>query len=73
MGQIYRFLGLTVGCIVHDLDDEQRKAQYACDITYGTNNELGFDYLRDNMKMQHARRWCSAALISRSSTKWTRS
>ncbi len=51
MGAIYKFLGLTVGCIVHDLDDEQRKAAYACDVTYGTNNELGFDYLRDNMKM----------------------
>jgi len=51
MGEIYRFLGLTVGCIVHELDDAQRRAQYACDVTYGTNNELGFDYLRDNMKM----------------------
>ncbi len=51
MGQVYRFLGLTVGVIVHDLDDAQRHAQYACDVTYGTNNELGFDYLRDNMKM----------------------
>ncbi len=51
MGNVYRFLGLTVGCIVHDLDDEQRKMAYACDVTYGTNNELGFDYLRDNMKM----------------------
>ena len=50
MGQIYRFLGLTVGCIVHGLDDEERKAAYAADITYGTNNEFGFDYLRDNMK-----------------------
>src|SRR6187200_148898 len=50
MGQIYTFLGLTVGVIVHELDDEQRKAAYACDVTYGTNNELGFDYLRDNMK-----------------------
>ncbi len=50
MGKLYRFLGLTVGCIVHDLDDEERKAAYACDITYGTNNEYGFDYLRDNMK-----------------------
>ncbi|HTZ01277.1 MAG TPA: preprotein translocase subunit SecA [Xanthobacteraceae bacterium] len=50
MGQIYRFLGLTVGVIVHGLDDEQRKKQYDCDVTYGTNNELGFDYLRDNMK-----------------------
>ncbi|HEY1838544.1 MAG TPA: DEAD/DEAH box helicase, partial [Rhizomicrobium sp.] len=50
MGQIYRFLGLTVGCIVHGLDDDQRKQAYACDVTYGTNNEFGFDYLRDNMK-----------------------
>jgi preprotein translocase subunit SecA len=50
MGQIYKFLGLTVGVIVHGLDDEQRKKAYDCDVTYGTNNELGFDYLRDNMK-----------------------
>ena len=50
MGQIYNFLGLTVGVIVHGLDDAQRKAAYDCDITYGTNNEYGFDYLRDNMK-----------------------
>ncbi len=50
MGQIYKFLGLTVGVIVHGLDDAERKNQYACDVTYGTNNELGFDYLRDNMK-----------------------
>jgi preprotein translocase subunit SecA len=50
MGRVYNFLGLTVGCIVHGLDDSERRAQYACDVTYGTNNELGFDYLRDNMK-----------------------
>lgn len=50
MGQIYSFLGLTTGVIVHGLDDSERKAAYACDITYGTNNEYGFDYLRDNMK-----------------------
>jgi preprotein translocase subunit SecA len=50
MGQIYRFLGLTVGVIVHGLTDDERRAAYACDITYGTNNEFGFDYLRDNMK-----------------------
>ncbi len=50
MGKIYEFLGLTVGVIVHDLDDNQRRAAYAADITYGTNNEFGFDYLRDNMK-----------------------
>ena len=49
MGQIYRFLGMTVGCITHEMNPEQRKAAYHCDITYGTNNELGFDYLRDNM------------------------
>ena len=50
MGQLYRFLGLSVGVIVHDLDDKQRKEAYAADVTYGTNNEFGFDYLRDNMK-----------------------
>ena len=50
MGQVHRFLGLTVDCIVHGLTDEQRKSAYNCDITYGTNNEFGFDYLRDNMK-----------------------
>jgi preprotein translocase subunit SecA len=50
MGQVYEFLGLTTGVIVHGLDDAQRKAAYDCDVTYGTNNELGFDYLRDNMK-----------------------
>src|ERR1700735_239151 len=50
MGQIYKFLGLSVGVIVHGLDDAERKKQYDCDVTYGTNNELGFDYLRDNMK-----------------------
>ncbi len=52
MGQVYKFLGLTVGVIVHDMSDEERNAAYACDVTYGTNNELGFDYLRDNMKMR---------------------
>ena len=50
MGKIYRFLGLSVGVIQHEMDDEQRKQAYACDVTYGTNNEFGFDYLRDNMK-----------------------
>ena len=52
MGKIYGFLGLTVGVIVHDLDDRERRAAYAADITYGTNNEFGFDYLRDNMKFE---------------------
>src|SRR6201991_2257386 len=55
MGQIYNFLGLSVGVIVHGLDDSERKAAYACDITYGTNNEYGFDYLRDNMKYSTAK------------------
>ncbi len=50
MGQIYRFLGLTVGCIQNDMDDFERQTAYAADVTYGTNNEFGFDYLRDNMK-----------------------
>ena len=54
MGKIYEFLGLTVGVIVHDLDDNQRRQAYAADITYGTNNEFGFDYLRDNMKFEIA-------------------
>ncbi len=54
MGPIYRLLGLSVGVIVHDLDDAERRLAYACDITYGTNNEFGFDYLRDNMKFELA-------------------
>jgi preprotein translocase subunit SecA len=52
MGRLYKFMGLTVGLVVHGLDDEERKAAYGCDITYGTNNEFGFDYLRDNMKFR---------------------
>src|SRR6202046_3480320 len=52
MGQVYRFLGLTVGCIVNGLDDNERREAYAADVTYGTNNEFGFDYLRDNMKFE---------------------
>jgi len=50
MGQIYNFLGMSVGCITNEMDDENRKKNYECDVTYGTNNEFGFDYLRDNMK-----------------------
>ena len=53
MGHIYNFLGLSVGSILHGLDDEERKAAYGCDIAYGTNNEFGFDYLRDNMKFDY--------------------
>lgn len=52
MGKVYRFLGLNVGCIVHGLDDRERKQAYDADVTYGTNNEFGFDYLRDNMKFR---------------------
>jgi preprotein translocase subunit SecA len=51
MGNVYKFLGLTVGSILHEMDDDQRRDAYNCDVTYGTNNEFGFDYLRDNMKM----------------------
>src|SRR5256712_7844471 len=54
MGQIHRFLGLEVGCIQNDMDDFERQSAYAADITYGTNNEFGFDYLRDNMKFDLA-------------------
>ena len=66
MGKIYRFLGLTVGCIVHELDNDARRAAYACDITYGTNNEFGFDYLRDNMvvyKEQMVQRALNYAIV----------
>ena len=52
MGKVYGFLGLTTACVVHGLDDPERQAAYACDVTYGTNNEFGFDYLRDNMKFR---------------------
>src|SRR5215471_8036201 len=52
MGRIYRFLGMSVGVIQHELNDAQRQVAYACDVTYGTNNEFGFDYLRDNMKFE---------------------
>ena len=54
MGQVYRFLGLTTGSIIHDMDDDARREAYAADVTYGTNNEFGFDYLRDNMKFDLA-------------------
>src|ERR1051326_9095541 len=54
MGKLYRFLGLSVGVIIHDLDDDERREAYGADVTYGTNNEFGFDYLRDNMKFNLA-------------------
>ena len=66
MGKVYRFLGLSVGLIIHDLTAEQRRAAYAADITYGTNNELGFDYLRDNMaiyKQEMVQRGHSFAIV----------
>ncbi|TIQ63010.1 MAG: preprotein translocase subunit SecA, partial [Mesorhizobium sp.] len=54
MGRVYKFLGLTVGIIVHGLSDDERREAYAADVTYATNNELGFDYLRDNMKYERS-------------------
>ena len=66
MGQIYTFLGLTVGCVIHDVNGPERKAQYDADITYGTNNEFGFDYLRDNMvifKDEQMQRHLSYAIV----------
>jgi preprotein translocase subunit SecA len=73
MGRVYRFLGLTVGVIVHGLTDDERRAAYACDITYGTNNEFGFDYLRDNMKYRLRPDGAAAVQPSPSSTRSTRS
>ncbi|MBB35687.1 MAG: preprotein translocase subunit SecA [Hirschia sp.] len=64
MGEVYKFLGLSIGAIVHGMDDNERRNAYACDVTYGTNNEFGFDYLRDNMKyslaemVQRGHRYC---------------
>ncbi len=66
MAQIYNFLGLSTGVIIHDLDDQERKLAYGSDITYGTNNEFGFDYLRDNMKFQRenlAQRYLNFAIV----------
>ncbi len=72
MGRIYKFLGLTVGTIVHGLNDDERRAAYAADITYGTNNEYGFDYLRDNMKF-HLEEMVQRPFNLPSSTRWTAS
>ncbi len=66
MGKVYRYLGLTVGLIIHDMDNDARRAAYNCDITYGTNNEIGFDYLRDNMvtyKEQRVQRPFNYAIV----------
>ena len=77
MGKVHRFLGLSVGLIVHGLTNEERREAYACDITYGTNNEMGFDYLRDNMalyKEDMVQRGHSFAITPlRLWTRWTRS
>jgi preprotein translocase subunit SecA len=70
MGPVHEFLGLTVGYIQHDMENDERRRMYACDITYVTNNELGFDYLRDNMVMRTADRCCAPSTM-RSWTKWT--
>ena len=72
MGRLYRFLGMSVGVIQHELNDQQRQVAYGSDITYGTNNEFGFDYLRDNMKFDLGR-WSSEVITSPSSTKSTAS
>ena len=73
MGRIYRFLGLTVGVNLSQMDHAAKQAAYAADITYGTNNEFGFDYLRDNMVFQAARARAARARSTRSSTRSTRS
>ncbi len=74
MGALYKFLGLTVGCIQHDQSPDLRREQYNCDITYGTNSEFGFDYLRDNgMATAQGGAGPARPLSSPSSTKWTRS
>jgi preprotein translocase subunit SecA len=72
MGRIHRFLGLSVGVILSEMPPAVRREQYAADITYGTNNEFGFDYLRDNMAWQKPIS-CSAVTTSPSSTRPTRS
>ena len=74
MGQIYHFLGLSVGCIVPGLDEASRKQAYAADVTYGTNNEFGFDYLRDNMKFTReamVQRASTSASSTRSTASWS--
>ena len=70
MGEIYKFLGLTVGCIQHDQSPSERKAQYDCDITYGTNSEFGFDYLRDNGMATSKDQRSSVVITLPSSTRW---
>ena len=73
MGQLYSFLGLTVGVVVSDQDTQAKRDAYRADITYGTNNEYGFDYLRDNMAFRAEGARAARAATSPSSTRWTRS
>ena len=73
MAPIFEYMGLTVGAIQSPMSPRQRIAEYGCDITYGTNNEFGFDYLRDNMKWHAPRTGCRRTCTTPSSTKWTRS
>ena len=73
MGRVHRFLGLDVGVILSQMPSAERRQAYAADITYGTNNEFGFDYLRDNMALAAPTSWFSAATTSPSSTRSTRS
>ena len=73
MGRIHHFLGLTVGVILPAMTPDERREAYACDITYGTNNELGFDYLRDNMAGSHRGVRAARPQLRRSSTRSTRS
>ena len=72
MGKVFRFLGLTVGLVIPSIPHDQKAAAYAADITYGTNNEFGFDYLRDNMVMYKEQR-VQRGTISPSWTRWTQS
>ena len=71
MGKVHRFLGLTVGVVLNDMKNDERRQQYACDITYITNNELGFDYLRDNMVIYKRSSSYRESLLTVSSTRST--
>ena len=71
MGKVYRFLGLSVGLIVNGLNNEERRKAYNCDITYGTNNEFGFDYLRDNMVIYKTDKVQRGSCITPLWTRWT--
>ena len=70
MGKVHEFLGLTVGVVLNSMKNDERRAQYACDITYVTNNELGFDYLRDNMVI-YKNSWYRESFTMPLSMRWT--